>query len=218
MTKQYDLSLMNRDPESERELRDHYARMPDGELQAVATDARDLTPEARALITEEMQRRSLAAPPTADQGWDEVTEQKWATVAKFRDLPDALLAKGAVESAGIECHLTDDNMVRLDWFISNLLGGAKLLVKPEDESTAREILSQPIPETIEADGIDYEQPRCPKCQSLDVNFQENDPIAYVTAYVKVPIPVHRKAWRCRACSAEWEEVADAPHGLDAISS
>ena len=156
--------------------------------------------------------------PAAGEGWDEVVEQKWATVAKFRDLPEALLAKGAVESAGIECHLTDDNMVRLDWFISNLLGGAKLLVKPEDESSAREILSQPIPETIDVDGAEYEQPRCPKCQSLDVNFQENDPIAYVTAYARLPIPVHRKAWHCRNCSAEWEEVADAPEASGTAGS
>ncbi len=52
----------------------------------------------------------------------------------------------------------------------------------------------------------YEQPRCPKCQSLDVNFQELDrPIAYMSAFLRVPMPVQRPAWRCHACDAEWED-------------
>ncbi|HZQ91963.1 MAG TPA: hypothetical protein VFA60_09240 [Terriglobales bacterium] len=37
-------------------------------------------------------------------------------VAQYRDLPEALLAKGKLESAGIECTMTDDNIVRMDWF------------------------------------------------------------------------------------------------------
>jgi len=205
---------MDRHPVNASELRDNYAHMADGELLAIAADARDLTPDAQALIAEELHRRSLGMPaPTNGPDRPEFVEQKWSTVAKFRDLPDALLAKGAVESAGIECHLTDDNMVRLDWFISNLLGGAKLLVKPEDEASAREILSQPIPETLDVEGVgEYSQPHCPKCRSLDVNFQEVDPMAYVSAYLRVPVPLLRKAWRCHNCSAEWEEVADPAAG------
>jgi hypothetical protein len=34
-------------------------------------------------------------------------------------------------------------MVRMDWFISNLLGGVKLLVQPEDFSKASQILNEP---------------------------------------------------------------------------
>ena len=54
----------------------------------------------------------------------------------FQNLPEALLAKGSLDSSGIECFLTDDNMVRMDWFMSNLLGGAKLLVNREDAEAA----------------------------------------------------------------------------------
>ena len=196
-------------------LRRHYASLTDGELQAIAADAGDLTPDARALIGEEMQRRSVtpAAPPLPDPGYDEFEEQKWVIVGRFRDLPEALLAKGALDSAGIECHLVDDNMVRLDWFISNLLGNAKLVVKPEDEGIAREILAQPIPETISVDGEEeYEQPACPKCGSLNVGYRETDPAAYVAAYVSLPLPLHRHAWRCKNCSAQWEDVPDPSPG------
>jgi len=41
------------------------------------------------------------------------------TVRQFRDLPEALLARDSLVSAGIEAELADDNMVRMDWFISN---------------------------------------------------------------------------------------------------
>jgi hypothetical protein len=130
------------------------------------------------------------------------------TIRKFRDLPEALLAKGSLESAGIECYLVDDNMVRMDWFISNLLGGVKLQVRPEDIEEATAILDMPIPEAIEVEGSGtYHQPHCPSCGSLDVSFEElNKPAAYVTAWAGLPIPLHRKAWRCDTCHREWEET------------
>jgi hypothetical protein len=44
------------------------------------------------------------------------------------------------------------------------------------------------------------------CLSLDVNFRElNKPIAYGSAYVGVPIPIHKRAWACHACGNEWED-------------
>jgi hypothetical protein len=118
-----------------------------------------------------------------------------------------LLAKGSLESAGIECFLADENLVRLDWFISNFIGGIKLRVRPEDAENARKLLDEPILEGLYVQGVGlYEQPRCPKCDSLDVNFRELDrPIAYMSAFLHVPIPVHREAWRCHACDAEWED-------------
>jgi len=127
-------------------------------------------------------------------------------IRQFRDLPAALLAKGSLVSAGIECALADDNMVRLDWFISNAIGGIRLLVHEQDAADAEQVLSQPIPENFDVDGVgEYEQPRCPKCGSLDVNYQELDPTAYMTLVVNVPIPFHRRAWRCHSCKVEWED-------------
>jgi hypothetical protein len=76
--------------------------------------------------------------------------EKLVTIRKFRDLPEALLAKGVLESAGIECNLLDDNMVRLDWFWSNLIGGMRLQVAPEEVDEANAILDQPVPENLES--------------------------------------------------------------------
>jgi Putative prokaryotic signal transducing protein len=95
------------------------------------------------------------------------------TIRKFRDLPAALLAKGVLESSGIQCRLLDDNMVRMDWFLSNLLGGMRLQVPSEEVDTANAILDQPIPENFDVPGTgDYPQPHCLKCESLDIAYQE----------------------------------------------
>jgi hypothetical protein len=45
--------------------------------------------------------------------------------------------------------MADDNMVRLDWFISNLLGGVKLLVDAEDFAEASRVLNEPAPHKLE---------------------------------------------------------------------
>ena len=56
-------------------------------------------------------------------------------------LPEAMAAMSALEASGLDCKLADDNMVRIDWFISNLLGGVKLFVRERDVEAAEEILS-----------------------------------------------------------------------------
>jgi hypothetical protein len=194
-----------------RRLAANYAGMTDGELRQLADHAESLTEVACDALEDELDRRDLDFPEDEGAEQSELRQkleiQELVTIRQFRDLPEALLAKGSLESAGIECFLADENLVRLDWFISNFIGGIKLNVRPADEAIARKLLDQPILEGMYVHGVGlYEQPRCPKCQSLDVNFQELDrPIAYMSAFLRVPIPVQRPAWHCQACDAEWED-------------
>ena len=228
------------DPEEERKrLAAFYSQQVDERLEQVAGEAYELSEIARAVLQAELQKRGLnielakyrqvrgkkraepvnpsptdtAAPIRAelpisaseDDGYDPVT------IRQFRDLPQALLAKGCLESAGIECALAHDNMVRMDWFYSNAIGGIKLLVRPEDALDAEQLLNQPIPEHLDVSGVgDYEQPKCPNCGSLDINFRELDPATYLGLGlgVFVPIPIHRRAWTCRSCKVEWEDEAE----------
>ncbi|MGB7132451.1 MAG: DUF2007 domain-containing protein [Candidatus Sulfotelmatobacter sp.] len=192
-----------------RRLAANYAAMTDGELLKLARNAESLTEVACDALEDELERRQLDFPEDDSESvhHKQLEFRELVTVRQFRDLPEALLAKGSLESAGIECFLADENLVRLDWFMSNLIGGIKLNVHAADEANARKLLDEPILEGLYVQGIGlYEQPRCPKCLSLDVNFQELDrPISYMTAFLHVPIPVQRPAWHCQACDAEWEE-------------
>jgi hypothetical protein len=201
---QYPLGVSNLEQSNERSrLARTYAAMTDGELQNLARNPESLTEDAWEVLEDEFDRRNLEIQQEPRQ---ELNLRTLVTIRQFRDLPEALLAKGSLESAGIECFLRDENLVRLDWFISNFVGGVKLCVKPEDATKAKALLDEPILEGLYVHGVGlYEQPRCPKCNSLDVSFQELNPAAYLSMAINVPIPFHRNGWRCHACDAEWEE-------------
>lgn len=202
------------DPNQERRrLRELYANMSDGELEKLAAQANSLTDEAYDALEDELDRRGIADeigdlpaknPPQLDY-------RELMTIRQFRDLPAALLAQGLLQSAGIESSLADDNLIRLDWFISNLIGGVRLRVKPQDAKDALEILNQPIPAGFNVEGVGiYEQPKCPQCGSLDITFEElNKPVAYTSAYLNVPLPIHRSGWKCQSCGHEWMDEVEA---------
>ena len=129
-------------------------------------------------------------------------------VRRFRDLIEAELAKGKLESAVIASFVADENIVRMDWFYSNAVGGLRLMVKPEDADEARTILDEPIPDQItqEDPEVTYTQPHCPKCDSLDVSFETLDrPLSYGLMYLNLPFPVSKHNWKCQKCGAEWAE-------------
>jgi len=202
-----------------------YASMSDAELEKVAAESDQLTPEAQQALAAELAKRNLNAPPIEPQsepaveptedpkapsGPVELDPNRWVMLRRFRDLPEAMLAKGLLDSAGIESHLADENLVRLDWFISNLIGNAKLIVKPEDVHDAEAVLSQPIPEGFQyEEGQEFEQPRCPKCRSVDVTFENlNKPVAYGSAWVGIPVPLKSEKWICNNCGVRWVEEDD----------
>lgn len=186
--------------------------MSDEELAQISASGDELSAVAYEALRAEASKRGLKLEIATPRGEDVYEFNETVVLRQFRDLPEALLAKGSLESAGIQAYLVDDNMIRMDWFISNLLGGIKLKVRPEDAEAAKEILNQPIPDNLDVDGLGtFEQPKCPRCQSLDVTFDElNKAISYATAYVGVPVPVSKHGWACHSCGNAWEEQGDLP--------
>jgi len=138
------------DPVRERQrLIDVYSHMTDGELQELAEDTASLTGLASQVLNDEMARRELSPLQQDPDGLlDETALRPMVTIRSFPDVMQAWLAKSSLESAGIECYLVDDNMVRLDWGISIVLGGVKLRVKSEDAEAALVFLDQPVPEEL----------------------------------------------------------------------
>jgi hypothetical protein len=212
--------MSDQEPNHEKQrLATLYAGMADGELQKLAHEFGSLSLEGQEALEEEFRRRDLTPEAdlyAPDSGQDVFEWDDLVLLRQFRDLPEALLAKGSLESAGIQVFLQDDNMVRTDWFISNLLGGVKLCVRSQDEDAALDVLEQPAPTALEVDGVGtYQQPTCPRCHSIDVSFKSlNRPVAYGSAaLLNVPIPLKRTGWRCSGCGHRWmddpSESADA---------
>jgi hypothetical protein len=203
------MSAINDD--QRQNLMQTYSGLSDEELLTLARHSSELTEPARAALNEQMVRRGLDINLADDEEPASPEAGDLLTVRQFRDLPEALLAKGMLESAGITCFLHDDNMVRMDWLISNLLGGIKLLVRAQDLDLAEEILQEPIPESFEIEGVgNYEQPRCPNCNALDITLQAlNKPIAYTSAYIGLPLPIGRDLWKCEACGCTRPNAKEA---------
>jgi hypothetical protein len=211
----YSSTVKPRDPEEERlRLAELYASMTEGELRKIADDPKSLTEPASEALSSEFARRALDVnleiPQPEPVSHPEIPDL--VILRHFRDLPDALIAKGGIESAGIECFFDDDNIVRMDWFISNAVGGIKLLVRPQDATAANEILEHGVPEAFDVPGVgEYEQPRCPKCQSLDViselvrNVGEND-----SGGSGGVVPRVQRGWKCESCGNAWPASPDDP--------
>ena len=124
------------------------------------------------------------------------------TVGRYRDLPDADIARSVLESAGILAYLQDEHVVRLNWALSEVIGGMRLQVEAADVQAAVELLRQPVPEPIAfGDGKKFAQPRCPVCHSGDVSMGQYYGVAD-------PRPAGRDVWRCNACGECWEETED----------
>jgi len=63
----------------------------------------------------------------------------------YRDITAAMVDKATLDAAGIKCFLYDDNLVRLDWFISNAVDGVRLVVAEDNAPEAAHILASAVP-------------------------------------------------------------------------
>src|SRR5258708_19436745 len=105
--------------------------MTEGELQGRAGRGGSRTEFDWEALDDELARRDLELlEEEASENREELELRELVTIRQFRDLPEALLAKGSLESAGIECFLADENLVRLDWFLSNLIARVQTKFPP----------------------------------------------------------------------------------------
>jgi predicted RNA-binding Zn-ribbon protein involved in translation (DUF1610 family) len=189
-----------------------YERMNEEELLHLAASYDSLVEPAQTALRGEFERRKME-PPLIDNpdGWDEVTAQKLVTIRRYRDLSEAMVGRTILESAGIFCFMRDENVVRMDWFYSNAVGGIRLEVRPEDTVAAEELLSQSTPVAIEYESEKkYVQPHCPRCGSIDITFEGRDRSAALvsTTMLSLPLPLGEESWRCHACDCVWADDED----------
>ncbi len=140
---------------------------------------------------------------------DTDSERELVTVQSFRDLSEAALAKGMLNSAGIECFLVDDNAGRMLGFISGVIGGFRMKVNRIDAEAARALLEQPTRGADFADDGNDQPPRCPKCYSADLTSREIDKPMSAGSWLSVPLPVHQTVCECKSCGYQWDDEDNA---------
>ncbi|HEU5351362.1 MAG TPA: DUF2007 domain-containing protein [Terracidiphilus sp.] len=198
------------------DLAAQYAQMSELELMELARSYDGLVSTAQAALRAEFARRGLEPPLVEEPEEPEEPEfRRLVTVRRYRDLTEAFLGRSLLESAGVAAWVADENLVRMNWFYSNLVGGLRLQVDERDEADAREILDGEIPETIPyGEGEAYVQPTCPKCGSAEIALGDGREggRSLVALYVlAIPVPPRKAAWHCEACGAQWiDEENDEP--------
>ena len=141
-----------------RQLVERYSEMSDAELEPIVADAHSLTDVARSALQSEISRRGLSlklgsnsivraeTPVPANEesaGTTEAEYRELATIGSFNGLANASLAKGLLESAGIEAFLIGDHIGQLAGaFGSSAYGGIKLQVSVEDVEAAVRLLAE----------------------------------------------------------------------------
>jgi len=95
--------MTNIDHERERErLAGIYAQKSELELAALAGDQRALTEDALRALEAEFVKRGIPFERQELTIADEA-DVKLIPIRRFRDLPQALVAKGVLDSAGVKC-------------------------------------------------------------------------------------------------------------------
>lgn len=124
----------------------------------------------------------------------------------FDNYIDANLTLGRLKDEGISCWLQDENTATVNPFLTNAIGGIKLMVPAEEVYKAKKILN-----TINE--IKKESLSCPYCGSLNIEYfsiQRNTSNIFSFILCRV-FGSHAKgvhlAWHCYDCGKEFEEPA-----------
>jgi Putative prokaryotic signal transducing protein len=190
---------------------DLYRPMSEHELKDLLSDWHSLIPDARSALAAEFATRGLEFTKPPQHVDDSPEYRDLTTIRRYRDLSEALVARAVIESAGIFCFLKDENLVRLDWQVSNFIGGIRLQVAAADVEAANDILSQPIPNEFSIpDQPGFLQPRCRRCTSTDISWErQGRKAALASLYLfSLPLPRGPESWHCNSCDLRW--IDDEP--------
>jgi DNA-directed RNA polymerase subunit RPC12/RpoP len=141
-----------------------------------------------------------------------MNEDPLIVIAAYPDATQAHVAKGLLESEGIEAMLRDEHLVTANWMLSNALGGVRLMVPQSREAAARRLLQQASRGEFALDDADEETPQCPHCGAR--NAVADNPgrrLAFAALmFLNVPLPFARTSLRCRLCGHRWTPEPGGP--------
>jgi len=192
------------------DFRQRYTAMGDAELLHLARDYDSLTTSAQEALRSEFATRNME-PPLIEEDEPTPALRNLLTVKRYRDLSEAIVARSMLASADIPAWLRNENLGRLDWQLSNFIGGLRLQVEAKDSEQALALLTSGTPEFIKLeDDTEFEQPHCPVCDSTLISFEgAYRGAALASLYLlSLPAPLGKKTWICDACGARWEQEED----------
>lgn len=126
------------------------------------------------------------------------------TIASFRDLPLAELAKAKIESEGIPCFLANAYHVGVNWLYSFALGGVKLQVYSPDVEKAKQILNEDRSDDLASIEDEFPKPDvsdyCHKCSSRNISLiRDSRKAGALSLLMGFPLVFFRKRYKCEDC-------------------
>jgi len=196
-------------------LSDHYRRLTDDELIAIAQDTSELTEMAQQALASEISQRKLIVPtpeplvpqPPPDDK-DDQTDDPYAEdreivqIATVWSLADALKLQELLDQAEIPFFMGEERTTRAEQVTSNFRNGVPVGVMKVGMPWAQQAMQdyKPADETINPDDqLDEDLAiHCPKCHSEDVIFEHLD-----TA--EADKDNQKFVWTCASCGNRWED-------------
>jgi len=136
----------------------------------------------------------------------------------FTDPNNAHIVKGLLDSYGIECFLSDENIVTLNAMYSSAVGGVKLNVFEKDLNRISAILESENVTEEETTESEKEESKitCPICHSANVAFGGSVKrkfglstvviFSVITSFLLMVYPFSlRKAYHCFDCGHEFKK-------------
>ena len=117
-----------------------------------------------------------------------------------------------LRSAGVECYLKDEYVVTIDPFLSNAIGGIKLMVRKSEEHKIRRLLR-------EWNLSSQNQLLCPQCGShkfiLVPKRSTQNIVAAITTWLLSAYAVSAEnVYQCTDCGFESEALPEAENELE----
>jgi DNA-directed RNA polymerase subunit RPC12/RpoP len=140
----------------------------------------------------------------------------WKTVITFTYPHEAHMAKGYLESEGIETKIQDEMTAQVNNFYSNAIGGVKILIKDKDYEEGIKILTKGgyINEQNKEDDLKIEthyinskaeKDKCPYCGSKNIEKAKKPNILSVIGVLILNafFPIFRRYYHCFDCKKNW---------------
>lgn len=136
------------------------------------------------------------------------------TIATFRDVPAAELARSRLEADGIRAVLLDVHYVSMNWHLSQAVGGVRLQVPAAQAAAARDLLRRDrtveLLATPEAELPAAPDELCPRCGSEEVRpsslARRSKAASFLVGYLLLGIPFvfWRNQLECGGCGFAWK--------------
>jgi len=145
-----------------------------------------------------------------DEADNKLEIEPLVNISSYRDLQDAYLAKGKLESEGIQTFLRNEHTIGIQWLYSTALGGVKLDVPKSQVQEALKILEEDDSNEItdqDNAGSSDNQNTCPNCNSSNIQFSDRARIfGAISLMIGFPLVLFGKRYKCLKCHHVWKPV------------